>query len=513
MATTTTEKPRATARLRAKTLKGATTASTAALEGDSGSTTTVPNDRNGTSLTPRGVHGDVGADGDAGERPEAGGTPHARPAGERSTAAGAGATSADAAGAEGVGAAEDDGAGALVSAKVGQTPREVDSPTVVVAEHPHLQSHATEIRTRLTGLENTFAGIFKEVLAIGDLFAAAQRAHIRAREAAPESIPASFAKSMAELLDRSPSFVEKYLRISRIDVDRRALILAHPRIASDLTAVLEVARAADVETAGNLVISYEEGGRPAFNDVLESHRSLAAAMKADERLRMTMREVVDPRRPLGGVNPDLPLPPELVARFPALEPYATVGALRRAVIAAGGKTVGRRAPTGAPGVDPAKVARLVELGVEEPDLTVYFSQLLLRRSQQELPDSRPVSRILYPGDGARPVEIPAFSDLGELRATARAAGFTQLRDHEAEGRQKHQGTGVAGVMVRLAVGLDQKVSLRSGTVQLRLQAIIVPRAALERALAETVEPGDDEASRRRHNQPPIDGGTVVLTIR
>ena len=228
---------------------------------------------------------------------------------------------------------------------------------------------------------------------------------------------------------------------------------------------------------------------------------------------MIMREGVDPRRPLGGVNPALPLPTELVAKHPVLEPYATVGDLRRAVIGTGGKTVGRRAPAATAGVDAAKVARLVELGAEEPDLTVYFSQLLLRGALKAMPDSRPVSRMLYPGDGARPVEIPAFSDLGELRATARAAGFTQLADLEAQGTRRHLETGVAGVMVRLAVGLDQRVSLRSCTIQLRLQAVIVPRAALERALAETVEPGDDEASRRRHSQPPIDGGTVVLTVR
>lgn len=371
---------------------------------------------------------------------------------------------------------------------------------------------AKSIKRRVAAHEKSLAGLFKEVLAIADMFARAQRAHSEARKKTPESIPASFVKTMADVLGKSESYVEKYLRLSRIDPERRELLEAHPRIAGDLTAVLDVARASDTESAAELVRAYETGGRSAYNAVVESNAALGTAMKADPGFRMLARQFVDPRQALGGIAPTLPPPAELAAKHPVLAKYDTIGDLRRAIIAVGHKSSARRPSCSTGDAEPEKVARLMELADGDPQLTQAFCEYLVRGSRKQWPDSQDAPKTLFLEEGQRAVELPPFTTLGELRATARAAGFTKLADAEDKDTRKHHQLGVAGSLVRLLVDVDQRVSMRCGEHYLHVRKVIIERSVLEKALADTSERGADNQSASRRAHPPIDKAIILLSI-
>jgi hypothetical protein len=84
----------------------------------------------------------------------------------------------------------------------------------------------------------------------------------------PDGTP-SFVEVAAEALDRSPSFVERLLKLAQLDGKTREMVDGIPRLAANQDALLALAREPSPERRHLAVGAFRSGGRSAMNRVLD----------------------------------------------------------------------------------------------------------------------------------------------------------------------------------------------------------------------------------------------------
>lgn len=191
------------------------------------------------------------------------------------------------------------------------------------------------IRERVQAFESY---ILTECISLGDLFAEAKKMYEAQTGTGhghrnPEGIPA-FAEVMAKEIRRSPSYVWHYLQISKLDVGTRGLILSgkRPEIARSITMLCALVREPDIEVRAEALKAHDEGGTKAFEQVLKEEPPVVEAAKKDPAVQKLLKELLDPSTALGGLTPETPIPPELVAMHESLQSFRTIGDLRRAAV-------------------------------------------------------------------------------------------------------------------------------------------------------------------------------------
>ncbi len=195
------------------------------------------------------------------------------------------------------------------------------------------------IRTELHNLETI---LVRQVLVVADLIAEAKDIYDREKGTGqrghrnPEGIP-GFNRALSNEVGLSTSMIAKYLRISKMASFQRSLVAANPAISSDFTACLELSREADPERAAAKVHQLHESRHHVADAVTRS--PLLDRARSDKELRNLLKQFSDPKQALGGLGADLPIPQQLIGRFPELAGFATIGDVRRAV--ADGRTRAR----------------------------------------------------------------------------------------------------------------------------------------------------------------------------
>ena len=115
---------------------------------------------------------------------------------------------------------------------------------------------------------------------------------------------APFVHVAAERLDRSPSFVDRLLRLAQLDAGTRALLADQPKLAITQSSLLALCREPDIDRRRAAVEAFRSGGSRAFKKALE--RPLIEPVDVAEVNANRVREVMAAYQTARGTEVDQP---------------------------------------------------------------------------------------------------------------------------------------------------------------------------------------------------------------